>query len=199
MATVVSVTLIKQMTYRSNATEEWSNKYYLSGSVPADTTAWKALADALIAQEKTCFLNASKAIRAYGYDSDDVSPSAVWSYDYLAHGAPVLGTAAATGGQQVQGDAASMLEWKTSRLSSKGKTIYLRKYFHTVATASGTVDQVLGTMKTAQEAFGTKLMDGTFLDGRTLRSRLHDETLTERLCSQWLTTRTLKRRGRRPT
>lgn len=199
MATVVGLTLIKKFTYRLDATEEWSNKYYFTGSVPADSTAWKALTDALATQEKTCYTNASQTVRAYGYNSDDLHASAVWSWDYIAQGGAQAGTAISTGGNLMAGDQAAMLEWKTSRLSSKGKPIYLRKYFHCLNSATGNPDSLLTANKTALETFGTKMMDGTFLDARTLRSRLNTETLTARIASPWVTTRTLKRRGRRPT
>ena len=39
----------------------------------------------------------SAVVRAYGYNTDDETPAAVWSYDYLAHAASVVGTLAHTG------------------------------------------------------------------------------------------------------
>lgn len=196
---VVSVTLIKKFTYRSDSEEEWSNTYFLSGSEPADSTAWKALADALIAQEKLCYTSASVVVRAYGYNSDADLRSAVWSYDYAAASASVPGSLATTGGAVAAGDAAAVLEWKTSRLTSPGgKPIYLRKYLHSVPVQTGNTDFITTIAKTALETFGTKMFDGSFLSSRTIRSRATSETILSRKASPYITTRTLKRRGKRP-
>lgn len=201
MASQVGLTLIKRFNYRGDATEEFSNTYHFSGSIPADDTAWKALADALIAQEKTCYPAVVAVVRAYGYNSDADDATAVWTYDYLAHGATVAGTLSPGSGQYTSGDTAVWVRWKTSRLNTKGKSIYLRKYFHQPIVAGGTPpssDAVLTAQVTALNAFGTKLRDGTFLDGRTITARAHADTVTASSASAWVTTRTLKRRGKRP-
>jgi len=200
VASLVRITLIKRFTYRGDANEEFSNTYALTGSVPADNTAWKALADALIAQEKTCYTSAVKVIRAYGYSDDAEDASSVWSYDYKAASAEVSGTLAPSGTwATAPGDSAVWVRWKTSRVNSNGKAIYLRKYFHdaTYASATGS-DAVTTSQRTALDAFGTKLRDASFLDARTIRSRTHAETLLGSGSSQYVTTRTLKRRGKRP-
>jgi hypothetical protein len=202
MATVVGVTLVKQMTYRGDTSEEWSNQYWFTGSVPADSTAWKALYDALIVQEKTMYLGTCKVVRAYGYDSDADDAAAVNSYDYLAAVATVSGTASTGSGTYPAGDQAAWVRWKTSRLNTKGKPIFLRKYFHGVPTeedSPSTADTVEAGWRTSALAFGAKLRDGSFLDARTLRSRQHAETLTAHSASSYITTRSLKRRGKRPS
>jgi hypothetical protein len=198
MAALVGLTLIKQFTYRGDATEEWSNKYHFTGSIPADSTAWKALADALIAVEKLCYSSDSRVIRAYGYDSDDASPSAVWSWDYLAHGTALTGTAANTLGVKPAGDQAAVVWWKTDRLNTRGRPIYLRKYMHSVWIKSTDADSPSATNGTALDGFANKLADGTFLDARTLRSRTHADAIIAQGHDQFITTRTLKRRGKRP-
>lgn len=198
MGDLVGLTLIKRFTYRGDATEEWSNKYHLTGSIPADATAWKALADALIAQEKTVYPGTTSVIRAYGYDSDDVSPSAVWSYDYLAHAAAVAGTVTLGTGKHGAGDQAGVVWWKTDRLNSRGRPIYLRKYFHDCLVDPTTSDNLYGNTTTGYAAFANKLADGTFLDARKIRSRTHDDAILSQGYDQYVTTRTLKRRGKRP-
>lgn len=196
MATVVGLTLVKKMTFRGDTTEEFSNTYHFTGSVPADSTAWAALRDALITQEKTCYASNVYVIRAYGYDSDAENASAVYVSDFS--GSPIAGTLSGSGGQGIAGDQAAWVRWKTSRVNANGKSIYLRKYFHGGYAASGDADTILAGWKTNLQAFGTKLYDGSFLDARTIRSRLHAETITARSASSYLTTRTLKRRGKRP-
>lgn len=201
MADAVGVTLIKTMTYRADATEEYSNQYWLTGAVPADATAWKALADALIAQEKLVYPSVVVVVRAYGYDSDLDTATAVWSWDYAAAGTSVPGTFAPGANPLAPGDGACWVRWKTSRLNTKGKAIFLRKYFHPAVMAGSDInthDNVMTAQKTALAALGTKLRDGTFLDGRTITARGQTDTIVSSAGSTYVTTRTLKRRGKRP-
>lgn len=202
MANVTAITLVKQMQYRDNLAEEWSNKYYLTGTAPTTDADWKTLADALIAQEKTCYLTESKVVRAYGYDQaeTDTSPVSVWSYDYLAAGAAVHGTASMTGGQNVPGDAAACVSWRTTRRNTKGKPIFLRKYFHSCPVfASDPPDTLLTSYVTALGNFATALATTGLLGGTVfLRSRLHAETFDGHEVPLYVTTRTLHRRGKRP-
>lgn len=201
MAAVTGVTLVKRFNYRGDATEEFSNQYWLSGAVPTGSTPWKALADALIAQEKGVYPADVVVVRAYGYATDVESDPAVWSYDYLGAAATVAGTFPPGALSRAPGDAAMWIRWKTDRLNTKGRPIYLRKYFHGVVQQGNTAptcDDVATGQKTALTAFATKLRDGTFLDGRLIRSQSHDEGLLVPSVSQYVTTRTLKRRGKRP-
>lgn len=201
MAAAVGVTIVKKFPYRGDGTEEYSNQYWLTGAVPADNTAWKALADALIAQEKTVYTGDAWTIRAYGYDSDAADAVAVWTYDYEGAAATVPGTLAQGTGVLCPGDAAVWCRWKTGRLNSKGKAIYLRKYFHPAVGKSGAGadrDVVLAAQKTALTNFATKLKDGTFLDARTITARGHADVISTVGAASYVTTRTLKRRGKRP-
>lgn len=197
MADVVGLTIIKRFGYRGNLNEEWSNHYYLTGAIPADATAWNALIDALVAQEKTCYPSASSVVRAYGYDSDADNATAVYVRDMS--GAPVNGTlTVGTGDKVMPGDCAVIARWKTSRLAN-GKNVWLRKYFHPAVQESGGTDSMSNEQSSALNSFVTKLKDGSFLDARVLRSQHHEETfLTAPGNTGYITTRTLKRRGKRP-
>lgn len=195
MASVVGITLIKKFTYRGDTNEEYSNHYYLTGAIPADSAAWHTLMDALIAQEKTVYPNTVTVVRAYGYDSDAEDATAVEVYTPT----PVAGTLTlGTGDGPAPGDAAVVARWKTTR-TANGKAIWLRKYFHPAIQESGTADNTSSEQYAAINAFVTKLKDGSFLDARLIRSRTHAETfLTANGNTGYITTRTLKRRGKRP-
>ena len=199
MASLACLTVIKKFTYR-DAPEEYSNEYFLTGSIPADAAAWRTLFDALVTQEKTLYPSTVTVVRGYGHDSDDPHAAAVWSVDLtVSPNTPVAGTLALGRGIQMPGDDAVWARWKTSRLNSKGKAIYLRKYFHPAVSAGTTnKDAVLQAQVDALNAFGAKLSDGSFTDARTIRSRAHSETITGHGSSIYITTRTLKRRGKRP-
>lgn len=197
MAAACGLTIVKKFTYRGDASEEFSNQYWLTGGAPADSAAWLSLANAVIAQEKTCYTSAVSVVQAYGYADDAEHTPAIYSLDL--HGAPVAGTLPDGTSLPTSGDTAVWLRWKTSRLNTKGKPIYLRKYFHGARVpASGSADAAYTTQKTALETFGGKMYDGTISGTRKITARAHTDTIVSHLASTYLTTRTLKRRGKRP-
>jgi hypothetical protein len=125
----------------------------------------------------------------------------VWSVDLtVSPNTPVAGTLSIGTGQQAPGDAAVWVRWKTTRLNSEGKAIYLRKYYHPAFFQPATVDLVMAAWTTAATAFGTKLRDDSLLGSRHLVAAGHsgDPAPTSSGSSTYVTTRTLKRRGKRP-
>lgn len=208
MAAACGVTVIKRFTYRGDPTEEYSNTYWFTGAAPATSTLWRTLFDALVTQEKTCYQAAVNVVRGYGYNDDSghkgvagesVAPAA-WTVDLtVAPNTIVPGTGSFGSVYVPPGDLAVWLRWKTSRLSVKGKPIYLRKYFHPAyLPTSGSGEAILPAQSTALLALGAKLRDGSFLDSRTVTAPGHTDVLVGHGVSSWLTTRTLKRRGKRP-
>jgi len=187
-----ALVLVKRFTYRGT-TEEWSNKYHFAESPPINPAAWKTLADAVAAAEKLIYTSVTSIVRAYGYDDGD--SHSVCTIDYAALGATIPGTFT-TSGAGNPGDVAAWIRWSTSKRTSKGKPVYARKYYHDVYQQSGFPDQLISTQKTAFQTFGDKLKSGT-IPGFTLC--LADGTDADTCTvSQNLTTRTLKRRGKRP-
>lgn len=199
MASAVGIVLVKQFAYRDEPNEEWSSKYWLTGNIPSGDASWKTLADLLIAQEATCYHAGVSVTFAYSYDDNTEGAHSVWSYDYLAAGEAVPGTLASAGGTKMAGDQAGVLEWKTDRKNTRGKWIYLRKYFHGGHTDAVQPDRLEPATLTAYEAFGQKLRFATpELENRNIRSQKQEEGITDHYGIPWVTTRTLKRRGKRP-
>lgn len=200
MAARTGLTVVKRFPYRGSTTEEFSNTYHFDGTVPSDASAWRTLFDALVLQEKTVYPSQVQVIRGYGYATDDPLDNSVWSVDLtVSPNSPVAGTCSTSGAQRAPGDAAVWVRWKTSRLNSVGKAIYLRKYFHPaiVEAAGSDPDLVWSTQQTAMTAFGTKMMDGSFAGGK-ITAQEHTDTIISAGHSNYITTRTLKRRGKRP-
>jgi hypothetical protein len=202
----VGVTIVKSFAYRG-LLEEYSNQYWFNGATPGSDTAWKALADAIIAAEKAALTSSVTYMRAYAYDEPPTPagdpttfPPNVWSWDYYNAGSPPLGTLTTTGGIQMPGDVSAWLRWKTGRRTDPGgKPIYLRKYFHPVYVTSGTTDTLLPAMKTAFETFGAAMVTGLISGAYKLVDKYHsDDVLTLPKASTYVTTRSLKRRGKRP-
>ena len=194
-----SIVTIKRFTYRGDATEEFSNRYYLTGADPASPAEWLGLFTALTDAEKLIFPASTAIVGAYGYTDDSPTSSAVWSRDLRASGA-IVGTFSTSPAADMPGDIVATVRWKTSRLTQKGKPIYLRKYYHDVKGDANGGDEVNTAHKTAYEAFATLLWDGAGVDSREIRGPGQtSETIVGSACSPWVTTRTLKRRGKRPT
>lgn len=207
MAAATGLTSVKRFSYRG-VQEEFSNTYWLSGGPPADQAAWLTLWNALVAEEKKVLGPVASIIRGYGYDDDTghkpddegtVAP-AVFSVDLtVAPAAVVPGTMDVAAGSPMPGDSALWVRWKTARRTSPGgKPIYIRKYFHPgYSPGANNPDTILATVKTAMLAFGAKLGDGTFAGTRRITTCGQSDTILNWGVSAYVTTRTLKRRGKR--
>jgi hypothetical protein len=196
MAPITGVTLVKRFTYR-DATEEFSNKYYLTGDPPADDAHWKTLFETLATEEATVLHESVHYVRAYGYDDDALNAHAVVTHFFDGTDMPAQAGAGAWA-LVVPGDVAAFAEWKTDRVNTRGKPVYLRKYFHTPAQSETDNDKIGPSYKTALLGFASVMRGGSFDTSRAIRSRTHNDTIVAHKVGDYLTTRTLKRRGRRP-
>jgi hypothetical protein len=190
-----SITIVKSFSYRG-AAEEFSNTYHFSGTTPANAAAWKTLADAIIAAEQLCTGTQVNFVRAYGYEAGNENSVAQIDYS-VAPLTPIPGTYSITVGNQSSGDQAATMRWYTGASSSRGKKIYARKYFHCCHVHNTDPDRIHDVYKTALEVFGNKLIDGT-LPGSFKYCGPQGAVLQAPQASMYLTTRTLKRRGKRP-
>lgn len=195
-----SITIVKRFNYRGDSTEEWENTYHFSGGTPSSETRWKALSDAIIASEKTLYVAATTVVRAFGHEANN--KVAVWSYDYLLGTGAVPGTLTPSTGNQMPGDVAAWIRWSTTQRTSLGKPIFLRNYYHSMfdsgATAPSLTETVNVTQKANMQTFGTAWVTG-FSDGTTTYHRCGPNGAVGQVAqpSTYLTTRTLKKRGKR--
>lgn len=205
MAAATGLVIVKRFDYRGNPNEEWSNQYWLTGAPPGPSAEWKALTDILIEMEKTLYSAGTHVTRAYGYNDNErdedgnlVHPS-VWSYDYGLAGEEVAGILADPAGHIMAGDQAGTCWWKTSRRTSRGKWIYLRKFFHDGFINNANTDAVSNDQATVYRNFTNALSTpNSNAMQRGIQGPAGPETLQAWGESPWATTRTLKRRGRRP-
>ncbi|HEX6827324.1 MAG TPA: hypothetical protein VF077_13480, partial [Nitrospiraceae bacterium] len=91
MAEVTSLVVVKEFTYRDDTAEEWSNRYFLTGTPPQSSNGWKTLADGFIDVERACYAPSSKVVRAYGYDDNALDAHSVWGWDYDGAGTSLPG------------------------------------------------------------------------------------------------------------
>lgn len=192
------ITIVKDFTYRGVAGEEWSNTYMLTGTTPADSTAWRALFDAIVAEEKKLYTSNHRVTRAYGYDKvPEKGDHSVWQVDLRPSATTVAGTLSGGTGQLLAGDQALWVRWSLNRFNTYGKRVYLRKYFHGGTATSGVPDTVLPATKTIYDNFGAFMMGGTLLGSRKICDRYGNEPIAA-VGASFTTTRTLKRRSKRP-
>jgi hypothetical protein len=208
MASACGLTIVKRFPYRGDTTEEFSNTYWFTGGPPADDAAWLALWTAMTTAEKPLYGATTQIIRGYGYNDDtghkpgdegDVAPS-VWGIDLrIAPNTVINGSFSAGALYTAPGDSAVWVRWKTSRRTNPGgKAIYLRKYFHPAYHAvQADGDTVAPTWVTNANTFGAKLYDGTLPGARKITTAGVNDTILSHGASPYITTRTLKRRGKR--
>ena len=192
-----SITIVKRFPYRGDTMEEYSNKYHFSGDTPGDDAGWKTLADAIIAAERPMLPAEVTFVRAYGHEAGN--EFAVAAIDYTAPPlTPVAGTFSAPGTAKAPGDAAFWVRWRTPAKNSRGKWIYLRKYFHGIRLGTTDGDLLAAQQKTAAETYGAKMVDGS-LPGGVKVCGPQGAVAGPVAVSTYVTTRTLKRRGKRPS
>jgi len=195
MALPARITLVKEFSYRG-VPEEWSNTYGLTGGAFADAAAMSAAAFNLAQFEVQMYLAPCKVIRALIYQPGAiVAARSIDFSDELGGDLPgtlVVGSTA----QEWAGDQAAWIRGKIG-VNVKGRPVYVRKYFHAGASeAEG--DATIVQWRTAATAFAGQLTTGALLNNREWCGP-DGETVTTTGRSDWTTTRTLKRRGRRPT
>ena len=190
------VVLYKTFTYRG-APEEWGNTYHFVGDPPANPADWRSLVDALVTLEKVILTTAVSIERAICYENTD-DPS-VYSYDLTAFGGAVAGTydTTAFGDAPQEGSSAYMCRWNTGRRSSRGKDIFLRKYWHPAVSVDGAPDVVHSSLVTKLTTFAGAVLassgDWPGLAGPDGVAPISSHALT------YTTNRTLRKGRRRPT
>jgi hypothetical protein len=193
VAATPDIVIVNRFTYRGNF-EEWSNKYHFSGGTPANAAAWKALADAIVAAQAPALPSVVRNVRAYGHEAGNVG--AVWSYDYLTPAETTPGSLSQGSGALAPGDCAAWLRWATANFVN-GKRIYLRKYFHgAVTTSVSNGDTLLAAQKTALETYGAAWVTGFISSTYKIAGPLGAAGSSPQ-AGAFITTRTLKRRGKR--
>lgn len=190
------VIAISSFTYR-DAPEEFSSNFHFDGDAPANPSDWRDLCDSHAAIWALGLVDVVSIVRYLCYE--DMDDDSVYTYDLAHFDGAVPGAIAHPGGGRAPGDAAAWIRWNTTRRTSNGKPIYIRKYVHGVYdSSSGEPDELWGDQKTGLTSVGSGLLGVTDdwpglvdVDGSDLEGGY--------LASTWITTRTLKRRGRRPT
>lgn len=193
------VTLTKMFSYRGDATEEWSNTYWFGNAAPTSDAEWLAMWQGLWSEEAQVIPSNSKLVQVYGYNDRTYKSHAVYDHPVSPGEAGVLIPPVA--GVDFAGDQAACVQWKTNRKNSRGKWIYLRKYLHDGFVEAASPDFL-------EPSYHTKLLTyadaiRTYWGGIQPGPSKDDPTpplipFPTSVVNPWVTTRSLKRRGKRP-
>lgn len=160
MPDTLSVKIVKNFTYRG-AVQPFSNRYHFTGATPADTTAWTALFDAIIAQEKNLYIPPITIVQAVGYAPGSDLPASTKNYT-------TAGTSAVYGAA-TPGDCAALLRHSTSKRSTKNHVVYCYSFYHGCRTDgnSNNGDTLHGTYLSSLDSMGALLHNGITTGGVT--------------------------------
>jgi hypothetical protein len=198
VAAVLGITTVKAFTYRDVAGEQWSNTYHFDAIPPSSDATWKIVVDALANAEALALPTGCKVVQAYGYNSDDPLAASVYGWNYTVGGDEKLGTQGPPGdAQHIAGDQAVMFFAKTDQRNSKGRNIFLRKYWHGGYALASDPDKISATYKSALQTFCDKLAGGTIVELGVWRAQREPSVILSHGVDPWITTRTLKRRGKK--
>lgn len=189
-----SITINKDFSYRGR-NEIWSNTYHFSGTVPTNDAGWAALAAAIVDQELS-FLNSGVKYRGYlGYEAGN--EFAVSQKDLVADAVaqPAGRMDPGSSWSSPSGDQAGWVRWATPDRTSRGKRIYLRKFFHGVGHTN---DVIPVTVRDQMKVYAGKMTDGTLPGGFKVCGPQGAVAGTS-LVSPNIGMRQLKRRGKRPS
>jgi hypothetical protein len=199
-----ALVLVLSFSYRG-APEEYSMKFHFNGAQPASEAGWKTLTDEVWTALKPGFNTSSALQRSYGYEDhpgwDPGEPLlSVSTVDYVnEYGGAVPGTKASESSTpKSAGDQAIYARFPTPKRSTKGKPVYLYSFIHDVYVSPTTAENITAAQRTALLTAFTKLADGSLTNFGKRTTPDGIAVGTPPTMPGYMTTRTLKRRGRRP-
>lgn len=154
-----SIRVIKEMTYRGDATHLWSNRYFLSGVSTLTTALATEIMDAIVSAEKAIYFTDQKIVECVAFNPGSDVPILTKSYNQV-------GTATFTGANPTPGDVAAVARFGTTQRTSKNHPVYLFKYWHGVWVAqAGLPDDLLPAQKTLFDAYAANWVAGIVYGG----------------------------------
>jgi hypothetical protein len=190
------LTIEKSFTYKG-AREHWSNAYHLD-QVPSSQSQWQALATEVVNFEQA-FMPADVQFEHYYGHEPGTPPILVWEFDEAPAGEGGAAGSWVPGPSYppCPGDAAGWVRYGTTQKNTLGKPIYLRNYYHAIHH-DATPDKVSVQQATLMGQLATAWVNGIAAGGTTFRrAGPRGAVAQNHVVGEFITTRTLKHRGRR--
>lgn len=191
--------LTKQGSWRG-VPEQWSNGYCFSGTEPADRAAAIEFFNAVFALEGN-FHRGQQLVKGYYYPDTNDGTVVKWGNDYLTDGS----AAQVSPGGLLNSGPTNKLSLEQAALmrarcgeTSKGKPRYVMKYFHGVF-AKQTNPDLLDTLNVSVVTPELEKWTNGTLPGGAKLCRPDGLVCATPQLRPFITTRTLKRRGKRPS
>lgn len=195
---VFRVIIVKSAEWR-NTQEEFSNGYYFNGTKPSNRSEAEAFFMALWNVEKEFSNQLITLAQGYYYEDPTVDkPHVTIGRDYrgenIQYGSG--GIASSSGGQQTSLEQCGLMKARCGYMKN-GRVRYVNKYYHGVSAKQSDADAANWVASATLATKLAKFTDGTLPGGAKL-CRPDGLVCETPQVSPWITTRTLKRRGKRP-
>lgn len=189
--------LIKSFVYRAEADEEFSSGYTFAPiNTPSTDAQWESFALALRGYERPIYPSSVKWHRAYGYTSNEPQTAHAFVIDWEASADVQTGTFVPAATDVIgAGDQAALVQWRNTVKSVKGKPIYHRKYCHDPFISAGGGNAIATDYSAALQTYANQI--AVYLGG-PYSTKYPTGHVIQGTVSPFVTTRTLKRRGKRP-
>jgi hypothetical protein len=127
---VVAFSITKRVTFR-DSTQEFSNVYHYKTTDRINATEGEARVNELVAFEKTIHSTEVTFVRGRAWNAGGTNQE-----NDMVYQAPLSGTGTAAPVATLDRERAFLFRWPAG-LDSRGKPVYLRKYYHACGTLGG--------------------------------------------------------------
>lgn len=191
------VVVTKEFAYRANPNEQFSHDYTFGPqNIPSTDTQWEAMANAIRQAERPIYNSQVKWIKAICYAHNEPHTAHLFQTNWAGAGDLQTGTfTPAATDVKGAGDQASCVQWLSSARSVRGKPIYFRKFHHEPYIVAGGGDSLATDYVAALNTYVVYM--STYLGGQ-YSTKYPTGTIVGYQALPYVTTRTLKRRGKRP-
>lgn len=147
----IGISIVKSVTFRLGD-QEFSNVYHFNLGT-AVTAPWQSIVDEIVAMEKALHSTEVSFRRALGWSAGGTPQQ-----NNMQHQSALSGTGSSATNSSLDRERAILIQWPAG-IDSRGKPVYLRKWYHVCGNALGhaftaaQLQQTIGLSGTTQDLF----------------------------------------------